>query len=71
MQSWLLVAHLGQLGVKKPGSHLHYSPATGWGPVPWLLPTAFLCLSTAPCGFYKVVCVLFCFLNRQSPAASF
>lgn len=54
MHSWLLVAHLGQLDLGKPGLHLHASPATGWGPVPWLLPTESLRLSTSPSGFYKV-----------------
>lgn len=59
MHSWLLVAHLGQLDLEKPGLHHRSSPAQGWGwgggvPVSWLLPTAFLRLSTSPSGFYKV-----------------
>lgn len=65
MHGWLFVAHLGQLDLKRPGLHLYSSPAMGGDPVPWLLPTVFLRLSTSPSGFYKV------FFNRQSWAASF
>lgn len=64
MHSWLLVAHLGQLDLEKPGLHRRSSGLGG--PVSWLQPTAFLHLSTSPSGFYKVF-----FFNRQSSAAFF
>lgn len=58
MHSWLLVAHLGQLDLEKPGLHrrsrLLRAGRGGGVPMSWLLPTAFLRLSTSPSGFYKV-----------------